>query len=158
MGRIFVLIIFLFICIVSSSGANDSRFIENKLREKWLYPHEKSALVSKGDDVWQKLIDEKIILYKLGRLQILKDEKFFSVVRSYPDYEIKGLKITYCKLDIWVHDFKFHEGSQKIRVNFKVLNQNPWLKLPLFEQGRKICSPPSQTVLVIKKGNQFKIE
>lgn len=158
MGRSFVFFLAIFTFCLSNSLANESISIEKLAKEKWLFPQEESGVALVGDDLWQKLLEEKVISFNAGRLQVLKDGKFFSAVRNYPDYSLKGLKVLYCKKDVRISPLKLLEGTQMVKMDFVLIAQNPWLNLPLLEQAKKRCSLASQMIQVIKKGNALQIK
>ncbi len=158
MGRSFVFFLILFIFYISTALGNDSFTLEKMIKDKWLFPQEESGIALIGDSLWKQMLEEKVISFTAGRLQVLKDGKFFSAVRNYPDYTLRGLKIIYCKKDIQISPLKLVEGTQIVKMNYVLMTKNPWLDLPILAQDKKRCLLPFQEIEVTKKGNDLQIK
>ena len=139
--------------------ARGASSLEEVVRNELVLPRDQSELVKIDSALWSDLIEHKIISWHEGKISILKGDKYFSPVRSFPSYEVLGVKVLVCRIDLQTPLPQIKEGENRIAVGFKTLWSNPFLsQSPLMKSQKNACPPPSLLLTLIKKHDGVKIK
>ncbi len=130
----------------------------NFLRQQLGYPRFQETFVEEGGGLWKKLFDQKVLGKNEQGILFLKESKYFSLVRNYPQYEIKGIKIKLCQIDFMAPLVKLKEGENHFDVSFKVLEKNPLSEGVLAQEASDLCPPQRLPLTLIKKGKQLRLK